>query len=156
MLQNRRMARHKSPPQPKHDSPDAVEAAFYAALREGDLESLMACWATHGELACIHPGSERLHGHSAIRASFEALFADGGHVPVTPEHVLRLGAGDSAVHLVQERVDGMTARGPIRAYVQATNAYQRTDHGWRMVLHHASPGMAKLPAEATGTPQILH
>ena len=58
-------------------NPDDIEAAFYNALRQGDIERLMACWADEEEIVCVHPGGPRLIGSGAIRATFEAMFANG-------------------------------------------------------------------------------
>src|SRR5438132_1259426 len=41
---------------------DEIEAAFYDALQNGDLEKLMACWADEDEIVCIHPGGPREGG----------------------------------------------------------------------------------------------
>ena len=65
-------------------SPDEVEAQFYEALQHGDLEKLMAVWADDDEIVCVHPGGPRVVGNAAIRASFEAIFANGG-IPVQPQ-----------------------------------------------------------------------
>jgi len=59
------------------DSADDVEAAFYEALRHGDIEALMACWADDDEMFCVHPGGPRLVGAVAIRAAFEQMFGHG-------------------------------------------------------------------------------
>jgi len=48
-------------------NPDDIEAAFYDALRQGDIERLMACWADEEEIVCVHPGGPRLIGSGAIR-----------------------------------------------------------------------------------------
>ena len=56
---------------------DDIEAAFYDALQRGDIDRLMACWADEDEIFCIHPGGPRVVGATAIRATFEAMFADG-------------------------------------------------------------------------------
>ena len=137
-------------------TPDEVEAAFYEALQLGDLDQLMACWADEDDIACIHPGGPRLIGAGAIRAAFEALFSQGGAVRVRPEHIRRVDSLASAVHHVLETVDIMTPDGPASAHVLATNVYHKTAQGWRMVVHHASPGT---PGDAAGdlvAPQVLH
>jgi uncharacterized protein len=38
----------------------------------------MAVWADDDEIVCVHPGGPRVVGAAAIRASFEAIFANGG------------------------------------------------------------------------------
>jgi len=37
----------------------------------------------------------------------------------------------------------------------ATNVYRLTPHGWRMVLHHASPAVVEVAKDDPG-PQVLH
>jgi ketosteroid isomerase-like protein len=120
-------------------SADDVEAQFYEALASADLERLMALWSEDDEIACVHPGGPRLIGHAAVRAGFEAIFANGA-IPVRPQQVQRVESGSSAVHHVLERVDIARAEGPQTAWVIATNVYFKTAQGWRLVLHHGSPG----------------
>jgi ketosteroid isomerase-like protein len=135
--------------------PDDVEAAFYEALQNGDLTQLMACWADEDDIVCVHPGGARLVGAGAIRAAFEAIFANGG-IPARPERVRKVESLASAMHNVLERVDVMTEEGPQRAWVIATNVYHKTAQGWRLVAHHASPGSLQDAEEASGAPQVLH
>jgi ketosteroid isomerase-like protein len=41
--------------------------------------------------------------------------------------------------------------------VLATNVYLKTAQGWRLVLHHASPGSVDQPPTAVGeVPAVLH
>lgn len=137
-------------------SPDDVEAAFYEGLRAGDIELLMACWADEDDIACIHPGGSRLLGSAAIRAAFEAMFSEGGSIPVTPEHVQRVDSVASAVHHVLERVNVMTSEGAVQAYVLATNVYHQTPQGWRLVVHHASPGNPGTVQDMPQASKVLH
>jgi len=138
-------------------SPDDVEAAFYEALQRGDLEALMALWADDDEIVCVHPGGGgRLIGPAAIRASFEAIFAQGG-VPATPAHVHRLPQLGMAMHHLVERIDLATPEGRQTAWVLATNVYVKTAQGWRLVAHHASPAEPQEPAALGGeAPGTLH
>jgi hypothetical protein len=62
-----------------------------------------------------------------------------------------------AVHSVHEN---FTVEGDARAQVPviATNVYLRTAAGWRMIVHHASPGpMQAPPAQPReAPPKFLH
>jgi len=138
-----------------HASPEDAEAQFYEALRDGDLERVMAVWADDDDVVCVHPGGARVVGPRAVRAAFEAIFANGS-VVVHPAHVKRMQAMGSAVHSVLERIDVVTVEGPRTGWCVATNVYVKTSLGWRMVAHHASPGSPDEISEIADTPSVLH
>jgi hypothetical protein len=61
------------------------------------------------------------------------------------------------VHHVVERVRVQVGDGVQSAWVLATNVYLKTPLGWRMVLHHASPGSGGDVQEISESPpSILH
>jgi uncharacterized protein (TIGR02246 family) len=136
-------------------SADDAEALFYEALQTGDIERLMAVWADDEECVCVHPGGPRVVGPQAIRASFEAVFANGG-IPVQPQQVHRLHSLDAAVHHLAERISLNTSDGLQTAWVLATNVFVKTAQGWRIVAHHASPGTLDAPGIAPAVAGILH
>jgi ketosteroid isomerase-like protein len=136
-------------------SPEDAEAQFYEALREGDLERVMAVWSDDEEIFCVHPGGARVVGPRAVRATFEAIFANGT-LDVHPEHVQRVQAMGSAVHSVLERIDVVTADGLRSGWIVATNVYVKTAQGWRLVAHHASTGAADEIPEVIEPPSVLH
>lgn len=136
-------------------SADDVETAFYEALQSGDLDRLMACWSDEDDIVCVHPGGPRLVGAGAIRAAFEAMFSNGT-IAARPERVHRVVTIGSAVHNLLERIDVLTPEGPRQAWVTATNVYHKTAQGWRMVVHHASPGSPDPTQDVTERPAVLH
>lgn len=147
--------RRPAPPPASPDTPDDIEAQFYEALQQADIDKLMAVWSDEDEIACVHPGGPRVLGPQAVRASFEAIFSHGS-VDVLPEAVRRLVTHSCAVHHVVERVSGLTREGPQTAYVLATNVYVRTPLGWRMLAHHASPGDPESPPDFADSATMLH
>jgi ketosteroid isomerase-like protein len=99
-------------------------------------------------------------GGAAIRASFEAIFANGG-IPVRPEQVRRLAAMGCALHHLVERIEvggkAGSGQGPQTAWVTATNLYLKTAQGWRLAAHHASPALGHEPPVIGGeAPSTLH
>lgn len=136
-------------------SSDETESAFYEALQRGDIELLMSCWAEDDEIVCVHPGGPRLLGAGAIRAAFESMFANGS-VRARPVQVHRVMALSSAVHSVAEQVEVMLPDGLHQAVVLATNVYHKTPEGWRMVAHHASPGVAPDALVVDAQRPVLH
>lgn len=136
-------------------SPDDVEAQFYEALREADIDKLMAIWSEDEEVLCIHPGGPRLCGMAAVRAAFEALFQNGP-IHVHPENVRRTQSLSASVHSVMERIELQTDEGPRVGWVMATNVFVKGAQGWRLVAHHASPGTPDQPPELVELPGLLH
>jgi ketosteroid isomerase-like protein len=136
-------------------SPEDTEAQFYEALREADIDKLMAIWSDDDEIVCVHPGGPRVIGARAIRASFEAIFAKGG-VPVHVDSARRMQSLGAAVHSVVERVSVQTTKGQQTGYIIATNVFLKTAQGWRLVSHHASPGNPQEASEPDESPSTLH
>ncbi len=134
---------------------DDVEAAFYDALQSGDIDKLMACWADEDDIVCVHPGGPRVVGATAIRATFEAMFANGS-IRAWPERLRKVETVGSAVHHLIERVEVLSPQGPRQAWVIATNVYHKTVQGWRLVAHHASPGTSSDIQEVAQPPAVLH
>jgi len=136
-------------------SSDETESAFYEALQRGDIDLLMSCWADEDDIVCVHPGGLRVMGAAAIRASFEAIFANGV-LPVQPARVRRLETPGCAVHSVLERIDANTAEGNQTAWVLTTNVYLKTALGWRLAAHHATAGLPHDEPEPHDNPTTLH
>lgn len=136
-------------------SADEIEAQFYEALQQADIDKLMACWADEDEIICIHPGGPRLVGNAMIRAAFQTIFSEGS-VAVYPQQINKVESLTSAMHSVVERLIQRTTESQQDIFVIATNVYQRTPQGWRMVAHHASPGAFGLNPNPHGETQVLH
>ncbi|MCZ8254095.1 MAG: nuclear transport factor 2 family protein [Polaromonas sp.] len=148
------MPKPKVPPASAGNADD-IEAAFYEALQNGDIEKLMACWGDEDDIVCVHPGGARLVGPAAIRATFDAMFSNGT-IRAQPIKVRKVETMSASVHSVLERIEVLTEEGPRHAYVIATNVYHKTAQGWRMVAHHASPGTPREMQEVSETPTVLH
>lgn len=136
-------------------SADETEASFYEAMQQGDPDRMMSVWSDDEEIACVHPGGPRVVGTVAVRAAFEAVFANGP-VHVQVHHVRRLETAVCAIHHVTEKVQAMTDQGLQTAYVIATNVFMRTALGWRMVAHHASAGLPQDLPDIIEPPSTLH
>lgn len=121
----------------RYHTPHQAEAAFYAAFAHQDLNAMMAVWDETNDIVCVHPGGRMLIGADAVRAGWEDIFRRGPALQFVIEERHRTADNTLALHIVHEhiRVGGELAPAP----VIATNAYRRTAHGWRMILHHASP-----------------
>jgi ketosteroid isomerase-like protein len=133
-----------------HGTANQTEAAFYDALSRADIDAIMALWADDDDIVCIHPGTPRLVGHAAIRASFEAIF-ERGSVQIRPLQLHATHNLMTAVHNIIEEVKSKSAE-PQEAHILCTNVYVKTPHGWRIAVHHASIAPGQAPME---TPRMI-
>ena len=127
-------------------TPHDAETAFYEAFMKRDLDAMMAVWADDDEVYCVHPRGARISGVAPVRDSWRQIFASAQNVrfEVREQHLLQ--AMMVSIHSVYEQITlGTDER--TRASVIATNIYMRTDRGWRMMVHHASPAPAVEPNE---------
>ncbi|RCS56731.1 YybH family protein [Parvibium lacunae] len=145
------------PPKALLSTPEETEHAFYEALDHADLEAVMAVWAEHEEVSCIHPGGPRLQGYAAIRAAFAEIFK-GGAIHIRPSVVHVVAGAAVTVHHVVEHIVIATPAGQKLVQVLATNVYHKTDQGWRLVIHHASPALVDQDGQppVQDIPERLH
>lgn len=147
------MPRVKPPPPPS--TPDEIEQQFYEALQAADIDALMAIWSDDDDIVCVHPGGPRVVGAAAIRAAFEAIFANGA-IRARPDKVRRLQTLNCAVHSVLERIDIPTDEGLQTAWVVATNVYVKSGARWAMAAHHASPGSPREVQDIVEAGSTIH
>lgn len=137
-------------------TPDEAETAFYDAFERGDLAAMMAVWAEGDDIVCVHPQGPRITGFEAIRESWMQIFSSGVALRVKIADARRILGQTLAVHCVLEVLTspgGEAAASP----VSATNVYILTEHGWRLAVHHATPGPeAAQPEEEPAPAHTLH
>lgn len=130
-------------------TPDEAEDAFYDAFSRCDLDAMMAIWMDADHIECIHPGAARLRGTGAVRFSWQQIFAQGEALQF---HIVRhhcTQTGNLAIHSVSEQIQSSEAESGMHVEVIATNIYELTADGWRMILHHASPAQVSRTAAST-------
>lgn len=135
-------------------TPQDAEAAFYEAFMKQDLDAMMAVWADDDEVYCVHPRGPRVTGVAQVRESWRHIFAGAQSLrfDVREQHLLQ--AMMVSVHSVYEHI-ALAGETHARASIVATNIYMRTERGWRMMVHHASPAPAVEKVEPRRT-KTLH
>ena len=124
-------------------TPDDAETAFYDAFERADLAAMMAVWSATDEIVCIHPQGPRLSGFEAVRESWAQIFSGGAQLRVRTTEARTFESQALAVHSVIEMIAPPGTEGSVTS-IFATNVYELTEGGWRMVIHHA----AAAPTEA--------
>jgi ketosteroid isomerase-like protein len=121
-----------------HESPSALEDAFYDAFARLDLILMSALWLEGDKAVCIHPGGGLLRGKEAVLASWREIFS--GTQPPRIEHRLidTYESEDLVVRLVEERIRPRGGPCEQASRVIATNVYVRDRDAWYLAEHHAS------------------
>lgn len=125
---------------------EAVNTAFYAAFESADLDAMTQLWIDDVEALCVHPGSIPVRGSAAIGRSWALIMANTPYIQFFLTDVEVSVLGDVASVTCTENVltaDEYTDDGSFAgAKAVATNVFVRTDDGWRLWIHHASPVMS--------------
>ncbi len=126
-----------------HREVEAVNAAFYQAFESADLDTMLDLWLEDPETLCVHPGALPVRGTSAINRSWALIMANTPYIQffLTDVEVSVL-AGVASVTCTENVLTGDDRTGPDAfggARAVATNVFVRTEQGWRLWIHHASP-----------------
>ena len=122
---------------------EAVQAAnqrFYDAFGALDLRMMESAWETSERSLCVHPGWQPIVDWPLIRQSWERIFDSSTLMHFNIRYVNTVVQGDcgwvtcleNITSVVQGRANSFTGL--------ATNVFVRTQQGWQMIVHHASPG----------------
>ncbi len=136
-------------------TPDDAETAFYQAFESRNIDAMMSVWSQAEYIECIHPMGDHLQGVDAIRAGWESLFSAS---PEVRFHILDqryISEGEFSFHVVSENLR-ISEEEEQPSQILATNVYEKTEQGWKMILHHASPASDKMLMQITPAPPLLH
>ncbi|WP_329456412.1 nuclear transport factor 2 family protein [Streptomyces sp. NBC_01497] len=153
---------------PSEDSElvDRANTAFYEAMERGDLEALSALWLGEGDdgaedvtPSCVHPGWPVLTGRGEVLRSYALIMANTEYIQFFLTDVAIAVAGPTALVTCTENIlSGAPAEegsdlGPlVGQLVVATNVFRRTDGGWKLWSHHASPVLAETDQDESDEP----
>lgn len=116
-----------------------VNTRFYQALGTRDLELMGTVFVHDQRAGCMHPGWVMLRGWEAIRQSWENVFNPEDQLEIKLHNLSVEIKGDAAwVTCVQELT--YIKRDPVVMNMSvSTNIFEKSDLGWLMVIHQASP-----------------
>jgi len=129
---------------------DDAEKAFYTAFEQADIKQMMSIWANDAFISCVHPMSVIQQGFNSVANSWRQIFSNNEKIHFQISYEQRDTNDNIAVHVVTESIYLQNNSSP-RPPILATNIYKRTDQGWKMILHHASPSIID-PAHNTQLP----
>ncbi len=120
---------------------DEAESAFYSAFEMADISLMKALFADQN-VSCIHPNAMPIIGRDEVLDSWEQILSTIAEPAFYPEVLHRSSegneVGNTAIHLVAERIAADHQIGTETSLVFATNIYIKQENGWRMMMHHSS------------------
>lgn len=124
---------------PDRDEILRVNNLFYRALGTRDLKLMEKVWINDERAGCVHPGWTILRSWEAIMQSWENVFDPEDQVDINLSSITLNIKGDIAwVTCIQEMT--YIKRNPVMFNIsQSTNIFEKTELGWEMLIHHASP-----------------
>ena len=134
---------------------ERLNAEFYAAFENGDLDQMGMVWGDDGEaggaVVCVHPGGPMIRGRAAVLRSWALMMANTSYIQFVLTDVQTRVFGETAVLTCAENIltasDDDSAGFAAGGRVATTNAFVRTADGWRMWLHHGSPVLLRVEEE---------
>ncbi|TDQ55223.1 nuclear transport factor 2 family protein [Actinorugispora endophytica] len=124
-----------------------ANAEFYQAIETGDIDLMDRVWANEDQapdLVCVNPGWPMLRGRAEIMRAWSLVMANIPYIQyvLTETHVgvdgeIAMVTCEENVLTAEEDNPGFVAGGQ----VVTTNLFVRTEQGWRLWSHHASPVM---------------
>lgn len=114
-----------------------VNQGFYEAFSSANLVKMRAVWDDTEEVVCIHPGWSPLTGIDEVMGSWDTIFRAQEGFKLSPVGEEVRIAGSLAFVICGESVNGEEAT------LVATNIFYKSDHGWKLLHHHASPVLSE-------------
>lgn len=122
----------------------AVKAAnqhFYEAFGALDIQKMESVWETSERALCVHPGWQPLVGWELIKNSWQGIFDHTTLMHFNIRYVNVAVQGDCGWVTCVENISSVVQGRASNFGILTTNIFVRTPQGWRMIAHHASPGM---------------
>ena len=125
----------------------AANAEFYAAFERGDFDAMQAIWAPDDGVVCVHPATEPIRGRRDVMRSWMVLMANATYIQFFLTGVDVVVVDDIASVTCTENVLSAAPDTPVGSFAggsaAATNVFRRTEDGWRLWIHHASPVLSR-------------
>lgn len=125
--------------EPLIDEVLVANQAFYDAHERRDLDAMRAVWEHSERVVCVHPGWPILRTWPVVEESWRRILSGPGRNQfILTNEAVAIDGDQAWVTLDENLVDAGTT-----GTVAATNLYVRGADGWRLVVHHGSPVLAR-------------
>jgi ketosteroid isomerase-like protein len=120
------------------DEVEEANAGFYRAFEALDIAEMDHVWAHDEHVRCVHPGWPLLRGWHAVRTSWQTIFENTGEMRFTLSDVTVNAGHDLAWVTCTENILSEVGERVAVTAILATNLFERSPAGWRLIHHHAS------------------
>lgn len=98
-------------------------------------------WQPAKYVKCLHPGWHIVSGIEEVMESWRLIFRSTSSMYFQLGDVQAVVLGRVGIVTLQEilTTTNYPAEVPTRAVLAATNIFELSDDGWKMILHHAGP-----------------
>ena len=111
----------------------AANHHFYEVFCSKDLDAMRDLWAPNENIACVHPGWGLLEGWKDVMSSWEGIFENPSTPGIRPVGETVFQQSGYAFVVCGESVEGAEPS------LVATNIFEESTQGWKLVHHHVSP-----------------
>ena len=112
--------------------------AFYHAFETLKIEEMEKVWAKDADIQCGHPGWRMLRGWGPVMQSWRRIFENTPSMQFTLTDVKIEICGAVGWVTLYENLNSSIEGQNYSAAILTTNIFQKTEEGWRMILHHGS------------------
>jgi len=117
---------------------EEANARFYRAFETLEIDAMDEVWVHSERAQCAHPGWPLIVGWDAIRGSWERIFAHTTEMRFTISEPRVGGTADFAWVTCTENILSDVQGRVSATSLLATNIFELTRDGWRLIHHHAS------------------
>ncbi|MBC8045076.1 MAG: nuclear transport factor 2 family protein [Rhizobacter sp.] len=114
---------------------------FYEAFAELSIEKMDEVWLKSVYVKCLHPGWKAVSGGEAVMESWQLIFRNTGLMRFELTEVEATVLGRVGIVTLRERLVSSDPSAELvnRTTLAATNLFEFSDDGWKMIHHHAGP-----------------
>lgn len=114
---------------------------FYDAFASLSFEKMRKIWQPAQYVKCLHPGWHILSGIDDVMESWRLIFRSTSAMQFELEAVEAVVLGRVGIVTLREHLlaTNHATETPARAVLAATNVFEFSDDGWKMILHQAGP-----------------
>jgi ketosteroid isomerase-like protein len=114
---------------------------FYDAFTSLDLKKMQCVWQSTPYVKCLHPGWHIISGFDEVMESWRLIFRNTFSMRFELEEVEAVVLGRVGIVTLREHLltTNHPTEVPAHVVLAATNIFELSDDGWKMILHQAGP-----------------